>query len=236
MPNSKTSNNNMDIEKMLKRITNTIVSNINGTDDVSLFHGKMGACLFLFAYARHTGKELYERLAERMFNESYFANKQNMMAGIAEGYGGIGVGLCWLLLNGFLRDNTVNYLEIMDALLIENAQKCLRNDCLYAAPYYSSVIYLRWRKLLKEYPLCEKDVHDIETGGSDIFKKSNRKGGFKGDPEVLWWNFVLQEPLAKIPISAVLQRVNQIQKDYVYEVRTANGYMSILGLYLLRTI
>jgi hypothetical protein len=225
----------MDKNRLLQQIANTIVSNLNGTEDVSLFHGKMGVCLFLYAYAMHTGKNYYERMASRMFNDACFADRKRMMSGVAEGYGGIGVGLCWLIQKGFIGGDAYNLLAEMDVLMIDNAEKCLRNDNLYAAPYFSSGVYLTWRRQLQGPPISEEIAKEIEETAYDKkdYAKQQIADFCSMDPDTLWWNFVLQNTEVRISMEEIADAIQLIHRNYVYEMTNINGQLSILGLYLL---
>lgn len=222
-------------ELLLRRIANTIVSNLNGSDNVSLFYGKMGTCLFLYAYERYIGKVEYREWAKRLLDDVFIANKREMMASIAEGYGGIGVGLCWLIQNQFLSTDAELFLSTMDQILLKEAQNSLRSDHLYSAPYYSSAVYLEWRKMLTEYPICESTVKEIDYNLLDMGGGNNFLNGLNNTSDILWWNFVLQKPFTRLSTNDVAKIVDCIQRDFVYEMETASGQMAILGLYLLQT-
>lgn len=51
---------------ILQQIANTIIANLGNTTGIGLMEGKAGLCLFFYEYARYTGMEYYEDLANQL--------------------------------------------------------------------------------------------------------------------------------------------------------------------------
>lgn len=234
-------------EILLQKIANTIACNLESTEDVGLFHGKTGTAMFLYAYARHTGRRQYEAWADRMLDEVYMADKKSLTAGVADGYAGIGIGLAWLLQHDFVNGEADRILGQIDTLMFDCAEESLRSDMLYDSPVLSASVYLQWR-----LPLCHREqrttwtaivseaeqkfVRSRESAHRGIHDKAGCDHFNRGTTDLcnrLWWDFVKQDTKPFIGIEKAEEIVNQLQKDFVYDMPTVNARISIVGLSLL---
>ena len=218
-------------EALLQKIANTIACNMESTEDVGLFHGKTGTAMFLYAYARHTGRRQYEAWADQLLDEVYIADKKILTAGVADGYAGIGIGLAWLLQHDFVSGEADRILGQIDNLLFDHIEESLRSDLLYDSPVFSPAVYLQWR-----LPLCNREQRTkwmtVVSEAEQKFDKGRvaHKGVFCNQ---LWWHFVKQEPKSFTEIENAECIVNQMQKDFVYDMPTINAQLSIIGLSLI---
>ncbi len=167
-------------DKNLLAISNTITANINNTDNIGLFNGKMGICAYLYNYYRYSGISLFETLADGLLDEIY-NSKVKLDSTIQNGYTGIGLGLCYLIKNGFVKGNANEVLEDIDKKVYSEYKKNTLIDTLQPLPLLSSGIYAIYRILIaekKDYHIWKKRLMDIinftleEIICRDSFKKS----------------------------------------------------------------
>lgn len=228
----------MNKELLLRKIANTIVCNLYNSNSIGLFHGSMGTCLFLYAYAHYTKKEWYEEWANLLLNNIYNTEIENISTCIKDGYSGIGIGLCWLLRNKLIERNVVEILEDIDEAILNNAKNCLSQDIIYSSPYFSSAIYFQWRKSFFHKKQRSKWENEIKTLNKSFQKQINEQGNNtieeKSWSEYLWWNFILQKPFPIISLKELSFFIDSLQKDFIYNMYTINSQLSILGIYLLK--
>ena len=90
------------IELSLKEIADTFLENRFQSDDFGLLYGNMGVSIFLFHYARYTGKSEYGdyavELIEKISNQIFDSKKFDYSRGLA----GIGIGIDYLIQNEFI--------------------------------------------------------------------------------------------------------------------------------------
>lgn len=87
--------------------------------DIGLFNGKMGLMIFLFHYARHSNRNLYEDFAMELFEEICRDISIYTPIGLKNGLCGIGWGILYLSQNGFIEDNINEILEEIDERIME---------------------------------------------------------------------------------------------------------------------
>ena len=228
-------------KRLLRIIANTIAANLHGTDDVSLFHGKMGTCMFLYAYANFSEITQYEMWADEMLDDIIHSDKSQMLANIVDGYGGLGIGLCWLLQNGYAKGNPDLILQEIDYLLFDNIEMATFSEKAYNSLFFAPSIYISWRKAL----LPEGDEKTAEwekkvKSAQDDFLAAQSKQPKMIFPENditsndgLWWSFARQLNPIHISYSSVSQQLQQIQNDFIYEMPRLNSLLAIWGLNIL---
>ena len=222
-------------DTLLLKIANTIVANLNNVPSDGLFYGKTGVSMFLFAYSRLTGIKQYGMFASRLLDDVLMSDKSGMTSGIADGYAGIGIGLAWLLQNGFIEAEEGNVLKVFDDLLLENIDESRRLDKLYGQNVFSAGIYWKWRK-----PLCEdgnttrweKKINDAKAGTKDCTIRDMARENVS---EKLWWSFVEQNE-NDYSIEELEETVARLMNDFIYEIDTISGQMAIIGLKLLENV
>lgn len=228
-------------DKLLTIIANTIAANLHGTEDVSLFYGKMGTCMFLYAYAKHIGLKQYEQWADNMLDDIVRSDKSQMLASIADGYGGLGIGICWLLQNGYAKGNPDLILQDIDYLLFDNIDMAAFSEKAYNSLFFAPSIYLSWRKKLlpKDDDRAKIWEEKVRTAQEDFLVAQSKQAqttfriGEIGSNDGLWWAFVLQKMPAPINYSALLLQLRHFQNDFIYEISHINAYLSILGLNII---
>lgn len=98
-------------EGLLVRIVNHNLLYEPFNSDWGLFKGRMGAILFLFHYARYTGKTLYADFAEKLLDDIY----EDITDGVTTcQLCEIGWGILYLLQQGFVEGDADEILEVID--------------------------------------------------------------------------------------------------------------------------
>lgn len=103
----------------LLRIANHLILNASFTPDLGLFHGKMGIVLFFAHYARYTGNTLYDDFSGELLDELYSQLHAGVTVDFESGLCGIGWGIGFLLLHGFMDGNPDEILTELDQLVME---------------------------------------------------------------------------------------------------------------------
>ena len=88
--------------KQIDKVVQTLIINGTFNEQPGLFYGKTGIAIFFFHYARHSGKRLFQDYAFDLFEE---IKKQLTISESTRydiGLSGIGVGVEYLLQNGFI--------------------------------------------------------------------------------------------------------------------------------------
>lgn len=114
----------------LKRIVNHLILHSSSTDDVGLFHGKMGIILFFAHYARYTGNHLFDDFAGELLNEIYENVSEELPINLESGLCGIGWGIGYLIQNGFLEGNPDEILKEIDHKVMELDLKRMKDKSL----------------------------------------------------------------------------------------------------------
>jgi hypothetical protein len=133
----------------LSDISATLIINGTFTCSPGLIDGKMGIAVFFFHYARHTGLSLYEDYACDLIEEIQNQLHNNFDPNYFSGLSGIGTGIEYLALNGFIDTDTDILLEDIDNRIF-HAIHNVQNPSL---ELYSGIIgwgrYLLYRIQLK---------------------------------------------------------------------------------------
>ncbi len=107
--------------RTLEQIEQTLIINGTITEQSGLFYGKTGIAVFFFHYAQKTGNELFQKYAIDLIEE---IQKQITITDSARydvGLSGIGVGIEYLLQNGFLEADDDDTFEDFDARMYRAA-------------------------------------------------------------------------------------------------------------------
>lgn len=226
-------------DKLLRMIANTIVCNLENTDDSSLFKGKMGVCMFLYAYSDYTGYTEYREWANYYLQDVIMANISKMTTSVTDGYSGIGIGICWLIQEGYLKDDAYELLNVFDDLLLDNIDKSIQYDKLYNTPCCSSRIYWKWR-----LPLCNnmekiKWNHKVSKALNNMqnedFIVNRCNNDIMRKVENLWWCFIMKRKSPCLTYKELYCIVQNVQYNYIYEInRGLNNILSSIGLYIIK--
>ena len=128
------------IESDLRHIVEILLLNGTLLSCPGLVHGKMGIAVFFFHYARYSGNSLYEDYAVDLIEEMQTQLYVNSPADYEKGTAGIGVGVDYLVRNGFLKES--------DDMLVELDQRMFSAVMLDPLPdftlYYGLIGYGRY--------------------------------------------------------------------------------------------
>ncbi|GCB35772.1 hypothetical protein [Bacteroides faecalis] len=131
------------MNKILLQIANTIVANLANTEQVGLFDGKIGVCLFLYRYARYSGNRIYENIASNLLDEIFGQLKPDLSPSAIDGVAGIGFGLTNLIKEGFLEvDPSESVFHYVDEALFRDVRSPLMKEINFPIPLFSSGMYL----------------------------------------------------------------------------------------------
>lgn len=162
-------------DKILLRIGNTILCNYGMTSNLGLLDGRMGACMFLYEYSRHTGMKEYEEYADDMIDPILDSLHKGQSEENISKVAGIGIGVIYLITHGFLEDTDDNdALGEVDKLLLDSIGTAnAQSEKLTAASLYFIYRFVNYRvnlnmaqclalaenivRLCEEYPEETKD-------------------------------------------------------------------------------
>ena len=91
-------------ENTLMKVANGLSANMQIMKSPGLLHGKMGAAIFLYLYARYSGCSVYSDLADYQMKEIFIA-RYNLPGSFANGMSGIGWGIHYLIREEFINGN-----------------------------------------------------------------------------------------------------------------------------------
>lgn len=131
------------MNQLLLKIANTLVANLANTESPGLFDGKMGACLFLYRYARYSGYKEYEDIASDLLDEVFRQLSPNLSPSPLNGASGIGWGISTLLKEKFLETSPEDAIfSYVDEVLLRNVNNTLTKELSFPISIFSPGIYL----------------------------------------------------------------------------------------------
>ena len=93
--------------------------NCSFTNDLGLFHGRMGVAIFFFYYARVTQNSLYEDFAGHLLDDIYDDIHSDLPINLENGLCGIGWGIEYLIQHGYIKGNSDDILSDIDLKIME---------------------------------------------------------------------------------------------------------------------
>ena len=82
---------------------------------VSLFHGKMGLSIYLFHMAKIESNPEYHSMADKLLDQVLLHDlSKNHSIDVEDGLAGVGLGVTWLVKNGFIEGDLNEMLEVID--------------------------------------------------------------------------------------------------------------------------
>lgn len=168
-------NTDINMDVLIEKMANLIIANLHNTSALGLFNGKMGIALFLYRYAKFSGKALYEKFADDLIDEIYDEINKSMSPDLSGGLSGIGVGLTYLLQEEYLEGDMDEILSEIDEMLLEAPLNTLKQDILLPYPVYSAGIYLLSR-ISEPVSVKEKKwVENIVSSGCAFMEDKTKK-------------------------------------------------------------
>lgn len=168
----------------IDRIANTIVANLENTNNYGLINGKSGLCVFMFEYARYSKKSSYKLLAHQLLYDIYLSNKKELPYGINNGIEGIGLALCRIQNAGYAPTEMNNIIDDIDNLIFRNTYRSLKQDYLYASEYFSAGIYLITRMKLSTKAIDHYLIEEFLRNTERFFKEYEHQP-FVGKEELI---------------------------------------------------
>ncbi len=114
-------------KEILQRIARHLMLHSSFANDCGLYHGKMGAIIFFFRYARYTGNPVYEDFAGELIEEIYDEIHTGMADTFETGLCGVAWGLEYLLHQGFVEGDSNEVLEDLDKRILERDVRRIGN-------------------------------------------------------------------------------------------------------------
>lgn len=114
-------------KNLLQRIVDYLLINSSFTDNLGLFHGKMGIVLFFCHYARYAGNSDYDEFAGELMEEIYEDINTSISIDFENGLSGIGWGCLYLFNRGFMNGDINETLEDIDLRIMEQYPARIRD-------------------------------------------------------------------------------------------------------------
>ena len=141
-------------EQVLRQIINILSVNLQRETKVGLLQGKMGMVILFYLYSRYTGDKRYEYFPDEYLDKIERYMSMRSVISIAEGLGGIGWGIDYMIKEGFIEADD-DVLEDVDAEVAGemNSEKFLKD-------------------VEAKLPLFSKGVYFLQRGNPGIVKES----------------------------------------------------------------
>lgn len=106
--------------EIIQSIANTVILRHYTVSRIGLLNGKFGMIIFLSMYSKYTNNEAYDSIANMLLEESLENVNSHTGIGFAEGLSGIGWGLQYLCLHGYLSTDMSDLLSQIDKLIFSS--------------------------------------------------------------------------------------------------------------------
>jgi len=102
----------------MKQLTDKLLSSELISYPVGLFHGKMGLSIYLYQLSKIESNPEYQSIAEQLLDEILLRDlSSNHPIDVEDGLAGVGLGVSWLLKNGFIEGDLNELLEVIDDMI-----------------------------------------------------------------------------------------------------------------------
>jgi len=103
------------MEEIQKKLTDKLLSTNLNRYPVSLFHGKMGLSIYFYQLSKIGSNPEYHSKAEQLLDQILMNDLSiNQSIDVEDGLAGIGLGVTWLVKNGFIEGDLNEMLEVID--------------------------------------------------------------------------------------------------------------------------
>ena len=103
------------MEKTKKNLSNKLLSSKLENYPVSLFHGKMGLCIYFYHLSEIESNLEYQSIADRLIDQILQHDlSPNHSIDVENGLAGIGLGITYLIKNRFVEGDLNELLEVID--------------------------------------------------------------------------------------------------------------------------
>ena len=93
------------MDKILQKIANLLILNLQNCENNGLIKGKMGIAVFLYHYSRYASQPVYNKQADDLLDEIFAMLEMIVTPSLSDGVAGIGLGLNHLIENHFIATN-----------------------------------------------------------------------------------------------------------------------------------
>jgi len=153
--------NNEKISETLQIIANILYINQHKIRYIGLLNGKMGVAIYLYHYARYSGCNVYEELADDyiddIINNKTDARHPNFPGGIS----GLAWGFNYLIENNYIEIEDNMVLDDLDSYLFNNISIKISNPFLNNFTLFGNGLY--YTSKIKRQAINEKNMIAIET-------------------------------------------------------------------------
>jgi hypothetical protein len=125
-----------------QRFINALLLHSGFTDDPGLRCGKTGISIFFYHLSRKTGNTIYEDYAGHLLDQVFKAIHTTSPVDFSEGLAGIGLGVEYLLQNGFIEAAENDILEEVDTAVFQLDRKLPQISRNYDDFYGYGLYYL----------------------------------------------------------------------------------------------
>jgi len=106
------------MKEIQKKITDKLLLSEINRYPVSLLHGKMGLSIYFFQMSKNETKPEYQSIAEQLLEQILQHDlSPNHSIDVEEGLAGVGLGVTWLIKNGFVEGDLNEILETIDDII-----------------------------------------------------------------------------------------------------------------------
>lgn len=126
-------------DRLLQGIANTLTVYGYHVIDNSLFYGKGGIVMYLYAYAAYSGDEAYEDFAGDML-DIVMADTKKMKSDFDRGFTGIGWLLHWLIKRGYVEGDVNDVLKAYDKAMFARIECEKESDLALQSLYLAERI------------------------------------------------------------------------------------------------
>ncbi|MDR1714563.1 MAG: hypothetical protein LBS20_01830 [Prevotella sp.] len=102
-----------------QRIIHHIILRSGYLTNLGLLRGKMGIVVFFAQLAKNTEISLYKDIADELIAEIWEENLSHLPLGLDSGLSGIGLGIEYLIQQGFMEGNSLDVCEELDMKIME---------------------------------------------------------------------------------------------------------------------
>lgn len=121
-------NSTDNLRNKVLRCSNSLILSGSFVDNLGLGNGKMGIAIFFFHYSRYTHSKQYEEYAEELIDEIFEELNLSIPLNFETGLTGIGWGIEYLSVNGFIEGDTDEILDEIDLILANRLNEFLPED------------------------------------------------------------------------------------------------------------
>ena len=164
--------NEKEVKDFLSQIAQHLILNTSYSDNLGLYHGKMGIILFFCYYSKYIDNTLYDDFAGELLDEIYDDISRKTLINFEDGLCGIGWCIEYLIQHDFLSGDADKILSHLDARIMELNPKRIKDISfrtgLGGILYYSLVRINSSRKKKTNMPFDNSYVSDLYNAAKEV--------------------------------------------------------------------